>query len=667
LAVDQDGHVWAWGLNDHGRLGDGTSASRSRPFQLPGIDNVRSVAAGANWTSMALQRDGNVWTWGNNFSGQLGDGTIGGYSTSPAAVAGLTNVIAIAAHTYHMLAVKDDGTVRAWGANDNGQLGLGTTSASLVPVAIPGLSGVRSVVASSARSFAVMADGSVRAWGSGNWGALGDGSWREFNQLTPKPVSGVTQVIELASADHTLALRVDGTVWGWGQTWGGSELGRETPGSTPGPITHSGPMLAIAASQQVSALLGVDGLLNMGGANALGQLGDGTFAQHADFVLAVSPDLNGYLNLNNASAARIRPTLQTPFFLSSHGGIASASASVATTTQFNPADRGKPGSVFITASVPTDSSIARSAQGAVAAIGPHPNKAAATTPASGFTLIQLTPSGWQTVVNGQLIPYASGVLSDQLAAQTLLNGTDTTSLKGAEFCVGYGTTAADMVVNGNIRAVATIPGATTTASCVVGGTLSVALSVEPGWNLLGNPVNQSIAVASQFGDPAKVNSVWKWDNNSAAKWQFYAPDLSATELQRYAADQGYAVLSEIQAGDGFWVNAKTPADLGTLSGTAINLRQSSMASGWNLMATASTVTPQDFNLSLSTTPPPVGQVPVNLTSLWAWDSAKSQWFFYAPGLEANALTQFIAGKGYRDFGTNSKTLGGGTGFWVSRP
>jgi hypothetical protein len=361
----------------------------------------------------------------------------------------------------------------------------------------------------------------------------------------------------------------------------------------------------------------------------------------------------------------VAAALAVPFYVTASGGVSDKRASVATTTKFNPSDTGKGGAVFVTASVPTGSSIALSASGTKEASGTQPNMATGAT-TNSFTLLQLTPAGWKTVTNGQLLPYASGVLGDQLAAQTILNNTDTSTLKGAEFCVGYGASAQDMLSNGNIRSVATIPGASTTTSCVVGGTLNVALNVVPGWNLLGNPVNQSIAVAARLGDAAKVNSVWKWDS-TAAKWQFYAPGMTAADLQSYAASQGYTVLSEIQAGDGFWVNAKVQADLGTLSGTAINLRQSSLASGWNLVSTASASTPQDFNLSLSTTPPTAGQVPVNVTSLWAWDSAQSQWYFYAPSLEPGALDQYIQSHGYRGFGTSSKTVGNGTGFWVRRP
>jgi hypothetical protein len=87
------------------------------------------------------------------------------------------------------------------------------------------------------------------------------------------------------------------------------------------------------------------------------------------------------------------------------------------------------------------------------------------------------------------------------------------------------------------------------------------------------------------------------------------------------------------------------------------------------MATASLVTPQYFNLSLSTTPPTLGQVPINMTSLWAWDDARANWYFYAPSLEAQgggALADYLRSHNYFDFGSNVKTLGNGIGFWVKR-
>ena len=657
-AVDKDGNVWAWGNNDYGQFGDASYRNSSTPVRLQSITGVQSVASGDIYT-LALQRDGALWQWGSMVDNQF---------EAPALPNRLLdNVIAIAAGPEHGLAIKGDGTVWSWGLNKGGALGDGTTVDQPRPRVVPGLSAVAKVAASRSSNYAVKTEGTVMAWGSNVRGQLGDGTLADH--VGPIVVPGLTEVVDIAAGDsHVLVHRRDGSVLGWSWDYESSgELGtlRTEAGSVPAPLVGLGDIARIAAGAAVSAFIRTDGQVLMGGKNFIGQLGDGTFAARPNLNLVVNASADGFLNLGAGADSKVAASLAVPFYVAATGGIADQRASVATSTKFNPSDSGKSGAVYITASVPTGSSLAESALTVSSASGPRPTKAAGTSP-TGFTLIQLTPTGWQPVTNGQLLPYSSGVLGDQLAAQTILNGTDTSTLKGAEFCVGYGSTAQDMVSNGNIRAVATIPGGTASTSCVVGGTLSVAFSVAPGWNLLGNPVNQSIAVAAKFGDAAKVNSVWKWDSTTA-KWQFYSPSQSATELQNYAASQGFGVLSEIQAGDGFWVNAKTQADLGTLSGAAINLRQSSLASGWNLVSTANAITPQDFNLSLSTTPPTAGQVPVNVTSLWAWDSATSQWYFYAPSLEAGALAQYIADKGFRDFGTAGKTLGNGVGFWVRRP
>ena len=661
-AVDQDGNVWAWGDNGYGQFGDDTYLSSSAPVLLTTISNVQSVAAGA-WYSLALTRDGTLWQWGSMVSNQF---------EAPALPNRLLDgVIAIAVGPTHGLALGSDGSVWAWGANGDGQLGDGTTVDQLRPRLVPGLSGVKLVAASGTSNYAVLQDGSVMAWGANARGQLGDGSTIE--RSAPVRVAGLADIVEIAAgSQHVLVRKSDGTVWGW--SWGyvdSGELGSSPTGvlSIAAPVAEVRSIARLAAGSSVSALIRSDGQVLMGGSNTFGQLGNGTFSVRPSLGLVVNAGADGFLNLGAGVATSVAPALTVPFFVSAVGGITALSASVATTTKFNPVDVGKPGSVFVTATVPTGGlgalAAIRNAPGAVA-LSAHPTTAAATT---AFTLVQLTATGWQTVVNGQLIPYASGVLGDQLAAQSILNNTSTTNLMGAEFCVGYGSNAQDMVANGNIRAVASIPGATSSTSCVVGGSISVAVGAVPGWNLLGNPVNQSIVVADKFGDASKVTSVWKWDA-AAGNWQFYTPGLSAVELQNYATAKGYGVLRDIDAGDGFWINAKAQADLVTLTGPGINLRKSSLTSGWNLLATASVVTPQGFNLSLSDAPPVAGQVPVNLTSLWAWDAALSRWYFYAPNLDrqgGSALADFIFRKGFEDFGGVGKTLGDGTGFWVNWP
>jgi hypothetical protein len=327
---------------------------------------------------------------------------------------------------------------------------------------------------------------------------------------------------------------------------------------------------------------------------------------------------------------------------------------------------GKSGSVFVTASVPPGSLVP--AQSAMSALGTSGPGTLAITGSTSCVQVQLTAQGWQPLVNGQLIPYTNGVFADQLAAQTILNNTDTTNLKGAQFCVGYGANAAEMIATGRMRVVATIPDAngtcTAAPSCVVTGPpVSFSLPVPQGWSLLGNSLNQSLSVASLYGDPNTVTSVWKWDAGTLG-WQFYTPLMDATALQTYAASKGYGVLSIINPGEGYWVNAKAQPTLGTQSGASFILTSPYLAKGWNLVATGNDITPSVFNANLKASLPGTG-----VTTLWAWDNPTSKWYFYAPSLETQggtALTDYIAGKGYLDFTTANKTLGNGTGFWVNR-
>lgn len=192
----------------------------------------------------------------------------------------------------------------------------------------------------------------------------------------------------------------------------------------------------------------------MGGKNFIGQLGDGTFAQHPDFVLAINPAANGFLNLMSDSNVAAPPDFNVPFFVSAAGGIRQSQASVSTRTHFNASDIGKAGAVFITARVPAGTFGTQPAAGTIyqARHDPQP-----LDDSSAFVLIQLTASGWQRVINGQLIPFVSGVLGDSMAAQTILNNMDTSQITGAEFCLGYGSNAAEMIAAGRMKTVVTIP------------------------------------------------------------------------------------------------------------------------------------------------------------------------------------------------------------------
>jgi hypothetical protein len=193
-----------------------------------------------------------------------------------------------------------------------------------------------------------------------------------------------------------------------------------------------------------------------------------------------------------------------------------------------------------------------------------------------------------------------------------------------------------------------------------------ATPLSAGWNLLGNGSNAALNVATVFGNQTNVGTVWKW---VAAKggWAFYAPSMDMTTLQAYATGKGYDVLTTINGGEGFWVNAKIDFTAQLPAGTAVQSASfQNMPAGWNLIAIGDNKTPSQFNLQLGATPPAPGVVPLILTTLWAWDALLTNWYFYAPSMEASGgLASYVTGKGYLNFG--SKALGPTMGFWVNYP
>ena len=181
-------------------------------------------------------------------------------------------------------------------------------------------------------------------------------------------------------------------------------------------------------------------------------------------------------------------------------------------------------------------------------------------------------------------------------------------------------------------------------------TTSVALGA--GWNLLGHGSTSALTYsdASLFGDASKVSSVWKWRTTSG-KWAFYAPSMTALELSNHATSQGYEVLTSIDGGDGFWVNARAAFSVSLPNTPAVSMAtvQAGLKSGWNLVSVGDTGNASDLTA----------------TSVWAWDNARSAWYFYAASLNTSGeLANYLNSNGYLSFTTNSKNLGLGTGFWA---
>ncbi len=203
------------------------------------------------------------------------------------------------------------------------------------------------------------------------------------------------------------------------------------------------------------------------------------------------------------------------------------------------------------------------------------------------------------------------------------------------------------------------------------------LTIESGWNLVGTGAGGTLNVASAFDDPTKIESVWTWVHDKGS-WGFYSPSLTETALADYAAERGFDVLSTIGPGEGFWVNAKQKHFATWQSGGEIQSavfqegKPGALKHGWNLISIAGGgMTPSEFNADIGVSSPASAEViPINISSLWAWDTELNKWYFYAPDLEAqggSALIDYIDSKGYLDFTTNNKTLHADVGFWVNKP
>ena len=309
LALRSDGTVWACGYNDAGQLGDGTRTTRGSPVQVRDsagtgyLRNITAIAAGEN-ASFALTVDGEVWAWGQNAFGMLGNNSTTNSSTPVHVLGGtsgstiLTGIKAISSQNHHVLALKSDGTVWAWGDNSKGQIGTGSTTTAQysTPVQVRYTNGtsymsdITAIAAGSDHSLALEDTGKVLAWGAGNEGQLGNNnSWGSI--YTPVYVrngppgtylNGVTAIA--AGYNHSLAVRATGSVYAWGGN-GAGQLGNNETSNRSMPVqvlggasgsTYLWNVTAVAAGKYCSVALTAGGAVYSWGYNNDGQLGDGT-------------------------------------------------------------------------------------------------------------------------------------------------------------------------------------------------------------------------------------------------------------------------------------------------------------------------------------------------------------------------------------------------------
>lgn len=220
LAAARDGTAYAWGQGTYGRLGIGAlPVIKGRviedvpyPIRIPGLSGVTAVAAGVQH-GLALIEDGTVRAWGYNVDGEVGDGTAV-QRPSPVPVSGIRNAVAVAAGSSFSLALLADGTLMTWGHNGNGQLGRQTSgAASPIPSRAAGVNGIRAIVAGVMHVLALTDSGTVMAWGENGHSATGTGTGGPVAKVVPR----LARVQSIATRfNRSFAVLSDGQIVAWG-------------------------------------------------------------------------------------------------------------------------------------------------------------------------------------------------------------------------------------------------------------------------------------------------------------------------------------------------------------------------------------------------------------------------------------------------------------------
>lgn len=267
LVLRSDGTLWGWGSNGYGQLAIKTVAALDYPQARSGLNDVSAIAPG-----IALKADGTAWMLGSHryynyvLRQTFFDAcTMPGY---PCAMAGLQGVTALAGGAGYFAVVRNDGTVWGWGDNyGGGTIGNGVTETSGTPAPVPGLSGMSAVSVGYGHALALKNDGTVWGWGYNIVGQLGTPI---VGSALPLAVENLTDVVAIAAGfQQSLALKSDGTVWNWGGI-GGMQVSR--------PVQVNLPRIVAIATEDYaghSLALDAEGNVWAWGRNDYGQLGTG--------------------------------------------------------------------------------------------------------------------------------------------------------------------------------------------------------------------------------------------------------------------------------------------------------------------------------------------------------------------------------------------------------
>lgn len=318
-ALRADGTMWVWGDNLYAQLGQGFASSSQHlttPIQIGSSSAWTSVSSGSGYFAGAIDTSGRLWMWGDNFWGQTSQATTTTPITSPTQVGSDTTWRQVSMGFGQTVALKTNGTMWSWGDNAKGQLGNGTIGNPIItPTQIGTDTDWVDVTTGTYHSVAIKSNGTMWAWGDDDFGQLGHGGATTTPNPTPTQIGTDTDWVDVESITSlTLALKENGTLWGWGTNASG-QLGQgasSTPVTAPVQIGTDTDWVYISAGSAHSIGVKSNGTLWIWGNNSRGQLGNGSSGTSLFTPTQVGSDTDWKLARGGLAATYGIKSIETP-------------------------------------------------------------------------------------------------------------------------------------------------------------------------------------------------------------------------------------------------------------------------------------------------------------------------------------------------------------------
>lgn len=286
MAINANGTLWTWGDNYYGELGNGATVTQAAPVQI-GTNRWKSIDAGRNH-AVALKTDGTVWVWGDELGSNSNE------PSTPVQKAGLTGIVQITAGEGYTLAVKSNGELFSWGLNAVSQLGKGVLSPVEANATYNGSTAGEVLAVASGHGFnsiALYSDGTLKGWGANDEYQLADGTTENKSAPISIPTAGNDNIAVATGFGHTMALKDNGTLWGWGDNASSGQVGSGSNQNEQAPVAvgTENQWISITTGSHTTAGIKSDGSLWAWGGNHNGEVGNGDISsQSTPFQIGIN-------------------------------------------------------------------------------------------------------------------------------------------------------------------------------------------------------------------------------------------------------------------------------------------------------------------------------------------------------------------------------------------